>query len=347
MKPFSRLRPALLLLLAVGLLAPACDIDLGEEEPTVTTRLDSGIDFRVCQIADENGLDDHSYNQAIYRGTQRARANLGVDVIYREAVAASDLDDEVESLANRACNLIVMPDVVGDLIPAAGAYPDIHFVEIDTNGIFSSPTNGETEPTNLARVEFDTAQAAFLAGYVAAGGSDSDHVGVVQGKSSSQLRDAADSFIAGVERFSDNKGALVEATRLPVTPAPDDASAMLAREGSDIAFIATTKSSETIDPARAPVGLSLIWFGENGCRALPERCDRFFTSVVNNIDNATFDVIKNDVAGTFEDDYVGTLANVGVGLAPFNAFAERIPPDVRQDLVELRDQIISGEITIP
>jgi basic membrane protein A len=73
----------------------------------------------------------------------------------------------------------------------------------------------------------------------------------------------------------------------------------------------------------------------------------FLTSVVSNVDNATFDVIKDAVAeGIPAPAYIGTLANSGVGIAPFNDYRDRIPAAARAKLADLRDQIISGKIDV-
>jgi basic membrane protein A len=337
------------LALAVALLSAACDVDLGEEEPTVTTRVDPGIDFLVCQIADERGLDDHSYNQAIQRGVQRAEAYLGVDTLFREAVTADDLDAEVTSLAGRECDLIVAPDVVGNVTEVAAQNLDSRFAMVETDFQRTTPDTTTDimdlpDGTKLTEVNFISAEAAFLAGYAAAAATTSGSVGVVQGRNSTALQVAADAFTDGVRSFNGAHDARVRATRLLVTPDPQTAVQTLARSGADIVFIATTTGKETINPTEAPEHLALVWFGENGCRALPESCSRFFTSVVNNVDNAIFDVIKNAVAGDVEQDsYFGTLANSGVGLAPFNSYSDKVPSTVRSEMAELRDRIISGE----
>jgi basic membrane protein A len=336
------------LAVAVTSSAAACDVDLGEEEPTVTTRVEPGIDFLVCQIADERGLDDHSYNQAIQRGVQRASAYLGVDTLFREAVAADDLATEVSSLVQRDCDVIVAPDVVGNVPEVAAQNPEARFAVVETDFLRAGPTTTDImdlpDGIKLTEVNFISAEGAFLAGYAAAAATRSGSVGVVQGRNSTALQVAADAFTDGVEVFNDAHDTQVRTTLLLVTPDPQSAVQTLARSGADIVFIATTTGKETINPAAAPESLALVWFGENGCRALPESCARVFTSVVNNIDNAIFDVIKDAVAGDVEQDiYAGSLANSGVGLAPFNSYSDRVPSNVRQEMTELRDRIISGE----
>jgi basic membrane protein A len=355
MKHLSRPGRLLVLLLVVGLSASACDLDLGEEEPTVTTRVDAGIDFRVCQIADEQGIDDHSYNQAIQRGVGRAATNLGVDVIYREAVTAKDLEAEVESLANRECNLIVMPEVVGDFSAVITAHPNINFAVVDVG---DDPSPGLTIP-NQVEIGFATSEAAFLAGYAAAAAADYG-IAAIEPRGAQHDR-AGLAFALGGNTYFSRHGENKPGPHILVGEKGDsqDTSAIDPQEvrtavtealrAADIIFPYVGEANlEALTVAQSAERAALVWSGENGCRSLPEQCGLFFTSVVNNIDNATFDVIKNAVADDFQSGtYEGTLANGGVGLAPFHDYAGRIPPDARKELVELRDSIISGEIQVP
>jgi basic membrane protein A len=43
--------------------------------------------------------------------------------------------------------------------------------------------------------------------------------------------------------------------------------------------------------------------------------------------------------------YVGTLENDGVGLAPYHDVEDTIPADLKAEVEDLRQKIISGEIT--
>jgi basic membrane protein A len=70
------------------------------------------------------------------------------------------------------------------------------------------------------------------------------------------------------------------------------------------------------------------------------------TSVEKKMNNATFDLIRSVVEGTFSGGlYVGTLANEGVGISPFHDFEDRVPADLKAELEELRAAIIAGEIS--
>jgi basic membrane protein A len=343
--------------LFVSLVLGACDFQVDAPDPSASPAADDGIDFRVCQIADEGGLEDHSYNQAIARGVQRAETYLGVDVLEREDVTADDLVDEVTSLADRECNMIVLPRNLGDIAAVAVQEPDVRFVAVDTVG--HSASSPQLQPTNLEVVESFAPEAAYLAGYASAAATETGTLGVVPAGSNRQTGAMATAFSEGAKAFSKTNGVDVKVIVLPhgrgegsLSIAENDPQAVagatrtLISQGADIIFpIAGDASLGAVPVVESAGDVALVWAGENGCRSLPESCGLFLTSVVNNLDNETFDVIKSAVAGDDpKESYLGTLANSGVGIAPFNDYRDRISPDEREQLNEVRNDLIAGKI---
>ena len=89
-----------------------------------------------------------------------------------------------------------------------------------------------------------------------------------------------------------------------------------------------------------------IWIDFDGYNILPEARDVMLTSVVKNIDNSVYDVIKAAKGGNFQGcgAYIGDLANSGVGIAPFHDLSIIIPDSLKAEIEEIKSQIISGEI---
>ncbi|MEI2690738.1 MAG: hypothetical protein V9H69_13920 [Anaerolineae bacterium] len=73
-------------------------------------------------------------------------------------------------------------------------------------------------------------------------------------------------------------------------------------------------------PRRRERGLAVIGVDTDSFVSAPEFADVWLTSVVKKMDVAVFDTIKAAMDGTLTlgDDYLGTLANGGVGLADFH-----------------------------
>ena len=66
-----------------------------------------------------------------------------------------------------------------------------------------------------------------------------------------------------------------------------------------------------------------------------------------NIDQTVFAAIQLIQDGTFEGgkNFIGTLENSGVGLAPFHAYEDQIPQQLKDDLVAIEAGIIDGAIS--
>jgi basic membrane protein A len=104
--------------------------------------------------------------------------------------------------------------------------------------------------------------------------------------------------------------------------------------------------SPGFDVARERGGYG-IWVDVDGYDLLPEARDVLLTSVMKNMDNSCYDVIKDAMDGTFKGctNYVGDLQNAGVGLAPYHDLEDQIPDDLKAEVEDLKAKIISGEIT--
>ena len=65
------------------------------------------------------------------------------------------------------------------------------------------------------------------------------------------------------------------------------------------------------------------------------------------MDVSVTEAIKESLEGTFSNElFAGTLANGGVGLAPFHNFDSEIPQDLKDKVDELKQGIIDGSITV-
>ena len=65
------------------------------------------------------------------------------------------------------------------------------------------------------------------------------------------------------------------------------------------------------------------------------------------IANAVFDTIKEASAGNWtSENYVGTLENGGVDIAPFYDFESQLPEGLVEELEQLKKDIIDGTIVV-
>ena len=78
-------------------------------------------------------------------------------------------------------------------------------------------------------------------------------------------------------------------------------------------------------------GLMMIGVDTDQYVSAPEFAESCLSSVLKNMDKAVFDTIKalQDGTLTLGDDYLGTMANGGVGLAPFHNFDSKVPAELK------------------
>ncbi len=79
----------------------------------------------------------------------------------------------------------------------------------------------------------------------------------------------------------------------------------------------------------------------------PDAADVYLTSVLKKIDVAVYEAIRSMVEGNFEGgtNFVSTLENDGVGLAPFYDYDADVPQELKDALAEVQQGIIDGSIS--
>lgn len=331
-------RVALAIVAAGALVLSACG---GEDE---------AAGFKACQITDTGGIDDRSFNQTVWDGFLRAEEELGAEVKYLESTSESDYDPNLQAFVDEGCDVIVTVGfLLGDATEAfAIANPDSNFGIIDYAY--------ETSYPNLLGMVFDTDEAAFLAGYAAAGMTETGIVGTWGGVNIPPVSIFMDGFLAGVNHYNAEKGTSVEVLGW------DGADGVFigSFEAADLGNAATAEmlqnGADIILPVAGPAGLGagtaiqdfgsglMIWVDTDGYFST-DFGSLTLTSVEKKMDNATFDLIKSVQEGTFAGGtYVGTLENAGVGISPFHDFDAQVSDELKAELDALREAIIAGEI---
>ncbi len=320
----------------------------------------SGVDFKACMVSDAGGFDDKSFNQAGFEGLQRAKDELGVEVASVESSADTDYTPNIDSLVAENCDLIIG---VGFLLEdpiqtAAEANPDIEFALVDS--AFSDADFNPVTVENAKPILFDTAQAAYLAGYVAASQSTTGKVATFGGIQIPSVTIFMDGFADGVAKFNEDTGGSVallgwdKAAQSGVFAGNFDSQ----DDGKNIGQSLIDQGADVIMPVAGPVGLGTASVAQTAGNVSIVGVDAdwfetteygpiVLTSVMKEIGPAVFDTISEAVDGNFSSDpYVGTLENEGLGLAPFHDFDSKVSDDVKAKVEELKASIISGDITV-
>jgi basic membrane protein A and related proteins len=315
-------------------------------------------DYKGCIVSDAGGFDDRSFNQSSYEGLKAAEKDFGITTLEAESTSPSDFTPNVNSMLQADCTMIIgVGFLLGDTMkPIAADNAETHFVGVDV-----------TDPDftdNVKRLIYDTAQGAFLAGYLAAGTSETGKVATYGGAEIPTVTIFMDGFAAGVEYYNEQKGTDVqvlgwnrEAKNGSFTGDFDN---QAAGKTNTTNFI--NEGADIVMPVAGPVGLGtldavteanaggkdvkVIWVDSDGYETT-DHGEVILTSVVKLMGQAVQDVIETDLAGEFTGEpYVGTLENGGVDLAPFHDFDAQVSEEMKTELQEIKAGIIDGSIPV-
>ncbi|GAB2850717.1 BMP family protein [Microbacterium insulae] len=321
-----------------------------------------GEAFSPCIVSDAAGFDDHSFNESALRGITAAADELGVEFSQVESGSENDFQPNVDAQVAEGCDVIV---TVGFLLSdvtnaAAAANPDVQFAIVDD--ALDADGDGAPDVDNGKPILFDTAQAAFLAGYAAAAYSKTGVVGTFGGAQIPPVTLFMDGFVDGVAYYNEANDADVKAVGWN-----KESQTGVFTGGFEAGIEAKTAAQSLLDqdadvllPVGGPIYQSaaeairdkggdtaLIGVDADVYETDPSVADLLLTSVVKGVDASVNDVIVAASAGEFSNEpYVGTLENDGVGIAPFHDFADRVPADLQQQLDDITAKIIAGEIEV-
>jgi len=345
---------------AVALALAACGSAPEDTDETTGGESAASVDFKACMVSDAGGFDDKSFNQAGFEGLKKAEEELGIEVATVESAADTDYTPNIDSLVAENCNLIIgVGFLLEDPIQAAAeANPDVEFGLVDS--AFSDADFAPVTLENAKPILFDTSQAAYLAGYVAAAQSATGKVATFGGIQIPSVTIFMDGFADGVAKFNEDNDAAVQllgwdkAAQSGVFAGNFDSQ----DDGKNIGQSFIDQGADVIMPVAGPVGLGTASVAEaaGNVSIIGVDADWFettqygpivLTSVMKEIGPAVFDTISEAVDGEFSfQPYVGTLANEGLGLAPFHDFDSKVSDETKAKIEELKAAIIDGEIVV-
>ena len=313
--------------------------------------------FNACQVTDTGGIDDAGFNQTAWKGVEDAVAAHGIEGRFLESQAESDYEANLNSLLGGDCDIIITVGfLMGDATAtAAAANPDQKYSIVDF-------AYDPTIPNVLGQV-YATDQAAFLAGYLAAGMSETGVLGTFGGINIPPVTVFMDGFVHGANYYNAEKG--TEVTVLGWNP--ESAEGLFTGnfdsldDGRAFAQNLYDEGADIVMPVAGPVGLgSAALADELGADALKiigvdadqaltdtEKASVYLTSVLKRMDSTVQQVIEMAMDGSFEGGVVvGNLANDGVSLAPFHSFEDAVPAELKAELDAIKAGIIDGSIKV-
>ena len=319
--------------------------------------------FTGCMVSDTGGVDDRSFNAAAWAGMQAAQAtNSNLSVKFSTSTSPSDYTPIINTFLSQKCNIIVtLGFAMGDATKAAAtAHAGQKFSIVD----FSY----QPKLPNVDALVFNTVQDAFLGGYLAAGMSKTGKVATFGGQDFPTVTIYMDGYWDGVQYYNQKHGTHVQVLGwneqsqkgsftgdFTNQTKGQTLTQTFISEGADIIFpvagnvgLGAAKAVQQADAAAGSQKVNMEWVDLDGCVSSPQYCKYFITSVEKGETLAVKTAVLAAASGAFKGgNYIGTLANGGVALAPFHDWDSKVPASLKSELQQISTGIQNGSIQTP
>ena len=319
-----------------------------EEAPAGPTTDDSNCaapeNYCIGLVTDTGKVDDKSFNQAAWEGTQLAAEKVGGFAKYVETVDPKDYANNIGQFASKDYDTIV---TVGFLMAeatgvAAAEYPNINFIGVDQ-------FQGEEIP-NLTGLVFNEDRAGYAAGYLAGLMTQTNKIGAVLGTDTvPPVKLFGEGYKVGAEAANPD----VEVTLVYHEPNnafndPEWGAAESRKQldqGADIIFAAggNTGNGGLIEIAKdSGAGESVFCIGVDIDQffTVPQAAGCLLTSAEKKLVSGTEALVLAAAEGTLPaGNFFGPT-----GIAPYHDTEDVVPDDVKAKVLEVLAGLEDGSI---
>ncbi len=305
----------------------------------------TGEALKIGLVTDVGRLNDKSFNESSWNGTQMGAEAVGGEAKAIETADPNDYEQNIGQFVSENYNIIVTVGfALGEqTVTSAQANPNIKFIGVDQ-------FQAETLP-NLTGLIFDEDKAGFLAGALAASYSKAGKIGAVLATDTvPPVWKFGEGYRAGAKHVKpDIDVQIVYHSDVGLDKTFTDpewgkatAQSML-DQGVDVIFGAGggTGNGALIGIAeRASSGAVGIGVDTDQYNTVPEAKSILLSSAMKILDQGVADLIQQAADGSFPGgNFVGQ-----VGLAPFHEFEDKVSPEIKTQLEDIRKQLDDGTL---
>lgn len=318
--------------------------------------------LKVGMVTDAGTIDDKSFNQGTWEGVERAAQEFGLEKKYLKPVGTTEADyvKEIGNLYDAGFKFIVTPGFKFEtaIYQAQTKHQDAKFVLIDGN-----PHSGDFNPVvgqNTVSIFFAEQESGFLAGVAAALELKEGEFGFIGGMEIPPVQKFNWGFQQGVNYANENFGTTVsiKPENVVYQGSFDNVAA-----GQQLAAKMFDRGVRAIFVAAGGVGIGSINEAKARARAGQEAwivgvdVDQFaegvyegdksviLTSAMKYIDQATYDMIKAELDGSFPggQTLVFDASNNGIGIPKTNP---NLSAETQSTVDSVFTKMQAGEITV-
>jgi basic membrane protein A len=346
----------LLVALALAVVAAGCGGD--DDDAEGTTPADTGGTeppaeeaISVGMVSDTGGVDDRGFNEFSINGFERAQEELGVDGRVYVSESGDDYLPNLTAAVDDGHDLVI---AIGFLLgPSVGEVAaeatDTNFAGVDEFYGEEPDCGGDTGVAcalpNMLGLQFPSEESGYLAGIVAAGITKTGTISTVGGIKLPSV----DNWIAGFRQGAMDTNPDIKLLNAYSQDFVD------AAKCKEIALDQISQGSDVVFQVAGQCGLGALDAAcQEGVYAIGVDADQSFagdcvvTSGLKPLEVAVFETIKSAQDGTFEG---GTNRYFGIEEFPDSEllapFTDAVPEDVRAQVEEATQKLISGEIDPP
>jgi basic membrane protein A and related proteins len=292
---------------------------------------------KIGMVTDAGTIDDKSFNQGTWEGVKRAEKDLGVEIKYLKPSGTTEADylREISNLYDAGYKFIVTPGYKFEttIFKAQDRYKDAKFVLLD-----GSPHAGDWANVvgpNTVSIFFAEHESGFLAGVATALEIKEGATGFIGGMEIPPVQKFNWGFQQGVAYANKEFGTKITISKDHViyqgsfdnVAAGQQLASQMYDQGVKAIFAAAggvgvgaineAKSRATQGKMVYIVGVDVDQYGDG---IYKDNKSIILTSAMKRIDNAAFDMIQNELNGTFPGGQTLVLdsKNNGIGLPKEN-----------------------------
>lgn len=336
----KKLMMLLTLLTTLAIILTACG---GAAAPTPAPKK-----IRIGLVLDHAAENDKGFNQYSLAGARKAAEAAGLELTY---LAATDYESSIQTVINEGANLVLTVGfLLGDATAkAARAHPEIKFAIVDNaySPGFGCPDtvkdcySQEGGLSNVTSLMFAEDEVAYLAGTLAACMSKTDTIATVAGMEIPPVV----RFVTGFENGAKSVKPDIVTLRQYIPDFNDPATGKVVaqdfiNQGADVIFGAGGNTGNGGLLAAKEAGLMAIGVDVDQYESYSEVKEVLLTSAMKKVDVAVGLAVQAFADGQLNSGIrLATIANGGIGLAPYHDWESKIPQECR-DRVKAAEEAI-------
>lgn len=296
----------------------------------------------VAIVYSTGGKGDKSFNDATFRGLEKAKQELGITFKeYEPKDASAESENALRQFAESGEYELVIGvgfTMKDSVIAVAKDFPEQKFAIVDE----------EIDLPNVASLKFKEHEGSFLVGALAAMMSKTGTIGFIGAMELPLIQKFQSGYEQGAKYVNPNIK-VVSVFLGGANPFNDPASAKsktetLIQQGADVLYHAAGASGAGMFQAVKEKGVYAIGVDSNQDDIIP---GMVLTSMMKYVDVAVFDTVKSAVEGKFQPTIqeFGIKEN-GVGTTDFELTKDKVGPENIKKLDEIKEKIKAGEIVV-